>query len=319
MRNLAAAAASASLIALIASGALVRAQAADVQRAVERLYPADRLAPGSDAERQTCHQVLSTTAAGAPDVVIAGYTDRVNGVVRVLRRGAADAFEVVFDNPDAWVLRGTRCTIRLQDLDVDGRPEALVNFQGVRAASGWVFGWDGRTLINLTPTEPTEDGRASSWLLSPGIYDLNHEGPLRVIATREVGTLAPGQRPRLPAFVYRPGPDGLAVEKAVLAVMGFRADVAPAGNVRSFRLVQDSFPPYTLRIINGDRNGQKRVRSASIRLNEVEVIGPAQVNETVQFASTVLTSLFVENHVTATVTGDPDAQILVLVEDSTRR
>jgi hypothetical protein len=319
MRCLATFASSVCAAGLIASGPAVSAQSGDLQQTVDRFYPVERLAAATPAERQSCSQVLSTTGAGSPDAVIAGYTDRTNGIVRVLRRTSAGSFEVAFDSPDAWLLRGTRCAVRLQDLDADGRPEALVNFQGVRAASGWVFGWDGRALTNLTPTESDDDGRVTSWLLSPGIYDLAHEGPLRIIATREVGTLAPGQRPRLPAFVYRPGPDGLAVEKSVLAVMGFRADVAPAGNVRSFRLVQDSFPPYTLRVINGDRSGQKRVTSASIRINEVEVLGPSQVNETTQFASTVLSSLFVENHVTATVTGAPDAQILVLVEDSTRR
>ena len=93
----------------------------------------------------------------------------------------------------------------------------------------------------------------------------------------------------------------------------------PAGTSGLLGLVEDSFPPFTLRVINGDRSGQNRVSGASIRVNEVEVIGPQQVNVTTEFTDTVLTSLFVENRLTVTLTGPPDAIIIVLVEDSTQR
>jgi hypothetical protein len=292
------------------------AQTTNLQPVVDQFYPDDRLKPRDAAERHSCYAVLAATATDEPTIILAAYTDRTTGAIRVLRR-AGPVFEVAQDNPDAWMLNGTRCQIRLRDLDFDGRPEAFVSFLGVRASSGWLFKWDGSTLVNMTPVQPVGD-RVSSLLLSPTVYDLEQSGPLRVVAERVVDRPGPGVRPRLPAYVYRPGVSGLDVEKTILAVMGFRADVDPRGNVRAFKLVQDSQPPYTLRVVNGDRTGRNRVTSATISINDVPVIGPAHVNERTGFA-TVSVELTTDNHVTAMLTGPPDASIIVLVEDSTKR
>ena len=289
-----------------------------LQQVVDGFYPAERLKPADASERYSCFQVLASTPASEPSVIIAGYTDRANGAIRVLRRNTTGGFEVAYDNPDSWMLPGTRCNLRLHDVDFDGQPEALVNFLGVRASAGWLLKWNGSTLSNLTPIQ-SDGGRQSSRLLSPAVYDLAHNGTLRLIAAGGIDRLAPGERPVNPAFVYRPGANGLEVEKSILAVMGFRADVPPAGNLRPFRLVQDSLPPYTLRVINGDRLGQHRVTGASLRINNVEVLGPAEVNEKTEFTTIVLSELVTENHLTATLTGPPDATILVLIEDSTKR
>jgi len=294
------------------------AQIAAVQDAVDAFYPADRLSPSGPTERTSCYRILETSPGGDPMVVIAGYTDRRNGAIRLLQRNEAGEFAVAYDNPSTWMLAGARCAVRLQDVDFDGRPEALVNFQGVRASAGWMFAWDGSALTNLTPTR-TDDGQTASRWLGPVAYDLEHKDSLRVIASVDVPRNAPGERPVNPAFAYRLGPSGYEVEKSVLAVMGFRADVDPAGNLRAFRLVQDSFPPYTLRVINGDREGRNRVDGATILVNEVEVAGPDQVNANTEFTTVVLSSLLTENHVTVSLTGSPEAQIIVLVEDSTRR
>ena len=302
----------------IVTGVPAVAQDADLQQAVDQFYPTERLNPSDASERYSCYGVLDGSSTEQPALVIAAYTDQSNGAVRVLRRNDAGVLEVVYDNPDVWMLRGTRCTVRLRDVDFDDEPEAFVYFRGTRASPGWIFRWDGSALVNLTPTR-LDDGRELSLLLDPVVYDLEHDGTLRVVASREIATRVPGQRPRNPAYVYRLGPTGFEVEKSILGVMGFRADVDPSGNVRSFRLVEDSFPPFTLRVINGDRSGQNRVSGASIRVNEVEVIGPQQVNVTTEFTDTVLTSLFVENRLTVTLTGPPDAIIIVLVEDSTQR
>ena len=93
----------------------------------------------------------------------------------------------------------------------------------------------------------------------------------------------------------------------------------PAGTSGLLGWSKIRFPPSRCEFINGDRSGQNRVSGASIRVNEVEVIGPQQFNVTTEFTDTVLTSLFVENRLTVTLTGPPDAIIIVLVEDSTQR
>jgi hypothetical protein len=308
----------ASLLALATPD--VAARQGDLQTAIDALYPQDRLAPGDPSERRSCHQVLERTANAEPAVVLAAYTDRANGALRVLRRTGNSGFEPVFDNPPTWALPGTRtrCTIRLDDLDADGRPEVFVAFEGPRASVGWVVRWEGTRLVNLTPTR-TVDGRETSLLLNPAVYDLEHRGSLRVIAARDFASPPPGVPAALPAYVYRLGAAALEAESSILAVMGFRADVNPESNLRSFRVITDSSPPYTLRVVNGDRDGRRRVTGATVALNNTPVLGPAQINDGVEFTTATVPALLVQNHITATLSGAPDAFILVLVQDNTRR
>jgi hypothetical protein len=101
--------------------------------------------------------------------------------------------------------------------------------------------------------------------------------------------------------------------------MGFRADVDPRGNQRSFRFVQDSTPPWRIRVINGDRDGHNRVTGATISLNDQDVIGPQDVNEKTEITTKVLKSLTTVNHLSATLTGPGEAYITVLIEDGTKR
>ena len=293
------------------------AQTSDLQLVLDQFYPVDRLKPQTGAERQSCAAQLPG-AANQPPAILAGYTTRATGALRLLRRTSAGALEVAFDSPDTWSMPGSRCSIRLRDVDFDGQPEAFVNYQGVRASSGWVFKWDGTTLRNLTPTE-TVDGRLSSLLLDPALYDLDHQGPLELIAARAVERQVPGTRSRYPAYVYGLADAGFTVQGSVVAVVGYRADVDPRSNLRSFRLIEDSTGPYRLRVVNGDRFGKHRVTGASIQVNEVPVLEPRDLTEAMAFASVTIPALAVQNHVTATLTGAADGTLLVLIEDGTKR
>jgi hypothetical protein len=289
-----------------------------LQPIVDQHYPETRLKPADAGERQSAYAVLRTTPANEAALIVAAYTDRTSGAIRVLRADGAGGLQAVWDQPDSWLLPGGRCTLRLQDVDFDGEPEIFAYFQGVRASVGWIFRWDGAALASLTPTSPS-GGRDASILLGPVLYDLEHSGALRVVAARSIENPGPDQRPRNPAFVYRLGPNGFAAEKSILAVMGFRADVDPSGNVRPFRLVQDSAAPFRMRVINGNRAGGNRVDGATIFVNDVAVLGPAEVNARIEFTTTVLPPLTTANRVRATLTGAPEASIVVLIEDSTSR
>lgn len=294
------------------------AQTPDLQAAVDQFYPVERLKPQTAAERQSCSATLGTAAPGGPGVVLAGYTNRSAGALRLLRRIDAGTYEVAFDSPDAWLMPGARCVIRLRDVDFDGEPEALVYFQGVRASSGWIFRWDGTSLRNLTPTE-SADNRVSSLLLDPQLYDLDHRGPLEVIASRIVERQVPGTRSRNPAFVYGLTETGYAVQGSLIAVAAYRADVDARSNLRSFRLLEDSTGPYRLRVVNGDRFGKRRVSGATIQINEVSVLEPRDLSGEMATASVGIPPLAVQNHMTATLTGPSDGTLLVLIEDATKR
>ena len=287
-----------------------------VQAIVDRFYP-ERLGALSAPEAFTTHAVLEGSDDN-PGMVLATYTNRAAGAVRVLARSAAGTWDVASESPEFLLLPGGRCGIRLVDLDFDGRPEALISFQATRAITTWVFRWDGSRLISLTPTQLARDGEVSQ-LLSAFTWDLDHMGPLRIIAERVVERPGPGQRPRNPAFVYRLGPDGYEVENTVVAVMGFRADVDARSNLRPFRLIQDSEPPFTMRVINGERGGRSRVTGATIFINNRSVLDQRDVNAMTEFSSVPLPALLTENHLTASLTGPPEGRIIVLIEDSTQR
>lgn len=304
-------------VCLLAAVPAAHGQSLDLQALVDPFYPTDRLKPVTAAERQWCAAVLSGPTGG-PTAVIAGFTNRSSGAIRVLQRTDQGALAVTFDNPEPWVLPGARCTIRLRDVDFDDRPEVFVSFHAVRSSAGWVFKWDGTRLSNLTPTRTTE-GRVASLLMDPVTYDLDHRGPLEIIAARDVERLGPGARSRAPAFVYRLGSAGFEVDGSLLVVAAYRADVDPRSNSRSFRLLEDSKGPFRLRLVNGDRAGNHRVTGASVTVNEVTVVETGDVTGSTEFASAVVPSLGVQNHLTATLTGPPDATLLVLVEDAIDR
>jgi hypothetical protein len=293
------------------------AQTADLPT-LDEFYPVERLKPQTGAERQSCSAVLTSPDPNRPPAVLAGYTTRAAGALRLLRRNDGGTFQVAFDSPGNWSMPGSRCVIRLRDVDFDGQAEALVFYQGVRASSGWIFKWDGTTLRNLTPTE-TVDGKVASVLLDPTLYDLDHQGPLEIIATRTVERQVPGTRARYPAFVYGLTESGYAAQASVLAVIPYRADVDARSNLRSFRLVEDSTGPYRLRVVNGDRFGKHRVSGATIEINEVPVLEPRDLTDGMASASATVPALATQNHVTATLTGPADGVMLVLVEDSTKR
>src|SRR5687767_1453744 len=283
-------------------------QTSDLQASVDEFYPVDRLKPLTAAERQSCFAQLDASGGGPP-LLLAGYTNRSAGALRLLRRAEGGQYRVAFDSPDSWVLPGARCAIRLRDVDFDGQPEVFVYFQGVRASSGWIFKWDGAALRNLTPTE-TIEGRVSSLLLDPQLYDLDHQGALEVIAARIVERPAAGVRSKNPGFVYGLTESGYVVQSSLLAVAAYRADVDPRSNLRAFRLLEDSTGPYRLRVVNGDRFGKHRVSGATIQVNELPVLEPRDLTGDMAFASVTVPPLSVQNHITATLSGPADGTLL---------
>jgi hypothetical protein len=299
------------------SAGVVRAQGVDAAAVADRFLPAERVPVAAGESRQSCSAVLEE-AAGEPAVVLAAYTSRAAGAVRVLRRVADGTWSVVFDSPTAWQMPGTSCRVRLQDLDFDGRPEVFVYVAAVRANTGWVFRWDRAALTSITPADASGD-RVTSRLLDPTVYDLTHAGPLQVIAARRVENLPPGARSANPAYVYRVDAAGLRADRAILAVMGFRADVDPRSNVRAFRLMVDSTGPYRLRVVNGERGGRNRVTGATVTVNDVVVLEPRDLTAGTEFATVTLPNLETQNRVTAVVSGAPESRVLLVFEDATRR
>src|SRR5688572_17239520 len=133
----------------LAAGARAQTTA---QQIVDGLYPINRLSPGDVSDRRSCFRVLSTTATGDPAVVVAGYTDRDDGVIRLIAGEPAAGYQVAYEVPWTYDLHGTECAIDLIDLDFDGRVELSVSFTSSRGGDVvWLFRWSATTLTNITP------------------------------------------------------------------------------------------------------------------------------------------------------------------------
>lgn len=69
------------------------------QAVVDSLYPAARLQPKLTADRRSCYQVAVVAADGTPTRLVAGYTDTVEAVLRVLDRNPSGSFDFPTSRP----------------------------------------------------------------------------------------------------------------------------------------------------------------------------------------------------------------------------
>jgi hypothetical protein len=240
-------------------------------------------------------------------------------VIRVLSRTAPGQYILLFDSPDAWDFGGLACDIELHDLDGDSQREVTVRLRANRGSDAWAFGWTGSVLLNLTPTV-TEGDRERSRLYAPGVFDLYHDGSLQFISTGTSEFPADGQPAAAPDTIYRLGATGTYVrEKDILVAGKYIAGIDPRVNVDHFSLVADSVGPFTIRLVNGKRDGTSRVTSGSILLNGVQVIGPAQLHGQAEVVIVSVPSLPVTNIIKAQLTGPAGTYVGITIEDSTLR
>jgi hypothetical protein len=204
-------------------------------------------------------------------------------------------------------MMGHKCAITAIDLTGDGAPELYINFRGAQA---WVFALSGSTLTNLTPVE-TYSGVDTTRLYRPALCDVRHDGTIQVCT-------APGDD--IPAKVYQSTGTTFAPERFALTVLRFQADWASDAKIASFSLLPDSVGPFTVRVVNGDRSGQHRVTSGSVRINNVEQITASQLTDSVEFVEAEISgSLLSSNEISVNLTGAANSTIFVIVRDSTSR
>jgi len=285
---------------------------------VASFYPSLRLAPENETDRHSCFAVLSATLGGLgqPTEIVAGYTDGVAAILRILRRNAAGVFTVAAESDTALDMAGRECWVGPVELTGDDRPELWVWLVGVEDSEDWVFTWDGTVLRSLTPTE-LRDGKRRSLLLTSSLCDLDHDGVLEIIAARKhLGDPASDA-----GAVYRLGigGSGYVLEKYILNFSMFFVGDDPSMTA-TFSLIPDSVGPYTLKVVNGEETGQDRVSGGSILLNGVEVVSPSQLTVQSEFVTFFIESLPVDNELSVTLSGVKDFSFIhVTIEDSTVR
>ena len=291
--------------------------AQDVQAIVDQFYP-DRLAPMTSEDRRSCYSVLRTTTGGEPDVIAAGYTDVSDAILRLLTRVGPSSYVLAYETPTTISMIGMTCSVTTVDLDGNGQPDVHLKLSFGKGTSDWMFRWTGSTLTNLTPTY-TEDQRQYTELVSSALFDLYHDGTLQVVSGGNAESDgSDGIVLRTPHKVFRLGA-AYQFDSWLVAVARFRVGADPRANGASFVPVVDSQAPFTVRIVNGDRTGQKRVSGGSLTLNGVEIVSAGQLTDQVEYLTRTVSSVSSENRLVATITGAVDAELLVTVSDSTSR
>ncbi|MFB3915895.1 MAG: hypothetical protein ACE14M_04160 [Terriglobales bacterium] len=304
---------------LICLRVLANAQTLNTQAVVDQFYPqryvdeAARL--GEQLDRVNCYAVYQSLASGEPQLIIAAYPDFGFGAVRVLARQAPGSYTVAFE-PSGLDLGGTACGIELVDVDGDGISEIHIAFGSFSANSAdWVFKWDGSKLI---PIGPMVERRGVLYPLSinGGFMDFYHDGTLQLVSGGDF------------ISVYRLVNGKFVLDSPVEMVENYvRQKGEPRTEYSYFTLAQGSTGPYTLMVINGDKDGSGRVSSATISVNGTQVVAPYQFNQQVESINVPLTALTPQQYpvcadvacvmVAVQLDGKPGSHIQVLVKDQT--
>jgi hypothetical protein len=115
--------------------------------------------------------------------------------------------------------------------------------------------------------------------------------------------------------------NGVYVQDAAVlcCVVDFvRGNGASETNSESFGFVQGSTGPYTLLLINGDRGGSNRVRSARISLNGAELPLLNPINQQVEITTARISRLNAgQNVIDVRFDGQPGGHLHILVKDQT--
>jgi len=292
-----------------------------VAEIVDGLYPLNRLSPDNAEERRTCFDVLTTLPSGEPNLIAAGYSDSIDGLISVLGRDSNGAYQRLYDTPSSLGTLAANCVVSAVDIDGDGQKDVVATLGAqMRGSRTWVFRWSGSDLINLTPTEVL-GGQTISALANVGMIDVYHDGTKQIVSEFQGGGGGPDAPVAVPYEFYRILPSGAEFqrEKYVLTYSHLTIGEDLPGDPSPFWLSEDSTAPYVVTIVNGDRVGGNRVTGGSIVINGTEIIGPTQLNASVEFVQVTLPSLPTRNQMAATLTGGPGAFIHVLIEDSTIR
>jgi hypothetical protein len=290
----------------------------NVQQVVDQFYPTDRLSPEDRASRRSCFAVYSVAANGAPDLIIAGYTDMISAAALAITRNADGGYQVASKVPQEYDMFGNECTVELIDVDFDGRREIHLLFSGVRMSDAWLFKWDGLGMTNMTPTQLISGTRFSE-ICGNSPIDLTHTGPLKIVCSNISGSTAVDEADERPMDVYELTGPTYQIASHLLTVRPFEIRGNPGPQFAYFRKVVDSTGPYILRVINGDRTGSNRVSSGTITLNNVIIVEPSQLSAGTEFIEISIESLPILNVLKAELGGTDGAKILITVTDSTAR
>ncbi len=278
---------------------------------VQQFRPPSLDFPAAIASWQQCFAIYDASASGAPQTIVAAYTDGADARIRVLQ-ARAGTFDVVAE-PQGLELAGARCDVSLEDTDADGRKEIRVDFSVNRDTVSWLFRWDGQQLWNLTPTTDTAvRGYQVSSFVNGDLVDADNDG------TKEIYVQPPSPRfpdePVLPPVLYRLDGSRYVEEMRLVGMWEFTRETSTSRTTTvAVTLPQGARGPYMLRVVNGLPDGTARAAGAEVWVNEKEVLSPTDVNNNVSVIERRVT-LLPENELAVRLVGQPSSLMHVIIE-----
>ena len=291
------------------------AQQPGVVSIVEQFYPQSLTRfPDEVPGRQQCFAVYESDASGAPQTIVAAYTNHTEAVVRVLRAGTG-GFDVVAEPQAGLDLSGVWCDVILEDLDGDGRQEFRVDFRFNRDTVSWVFRWDGQQLWNLTPTTNTAvTGYQSSSFVNGDLVDADNDGTKEIYVRPESPRFPDEQV--VPARLFRLYGDRYVEDTPLVGMWKFvQTSGGPETSNVPVRLPQGAGGASTLRVVNGLPGGTARAASAQVWVNGREILSPSDFGTNVGVMERQVT-LGTENELAVRFTGQPPSEILIIIESA---
>lgn len=287
-----------------------------VMQAVRAAVPQDVL--GGAYPLHTCAAVFSRLPDGTPSLVAAGYSASGAAVAMLsYRPGAATVLD--FISHRQLFFPGDTCDASIENLADPALPASPLSKTVVLSFGGpdWFFLWSGTQLVNITAPDrelrpnrpPTTD------MYNTRIVDVDHSGPMQIFGTS-------GE------FDKFPRDDGIAATGTWTLFRFNGTRYAPANVFQHFyeyngnwqhplrqRIDMHGTPAasYRLTAVNGTRKGTDRVTGASVVLNGVQILSPADVTEQTERASRTV-SLRKKNVIDVTVRGAPDSVLYVMVQ-----
>lgn len=259
-----------------------------------------------DGLRYSNFIVADLNRNGQP-VIIAAYTNRVEGAIRVLNRAGQ-----VLAAPNVG-MRGFAATLKAIDLDGDGIPEVLAEFDMGRSQYNpdtWVFRWTGSGLQLISPT-CSLGSLTLTCLGYVSFVDMNGDGKLSLLSWPSTklngGTGQIVSSGVWKLYTLNNGVFQDSGARYLFAREFHRGNGAPFTSQRSFPAAPG---PATLRVVNGA--GAEASTSGHIILNGAEVLGPADFKRN-QHVYDLTVTLAAQNSLTVRLDGKPGSKINVLI------
>jgi hypothetical protein len=296
--------------------------APDPQSIVDRFYPQSLIDAATTSGREnqfhrnSCFAVYDSFPDLSAKTIIAGYTNDVSAAIEVMQAAPNHAFSVVFI-PSGLLLTGVECSVQLVDVDGDRVNEVQVSFTSLRGNTmDWIFRWSGSQLVNIGPVSEERQSRLVTSVMNGEFIDLYHDGTMQLLSTGEYPPPLDGSPVTSPDLVYKLGGGVFVLDKPVIVAFDFlrRATKAPQTLDLPFSKVAGASGPYTLTIVNGDKDGNNRLSSATLSLNGKTIISPNEFNQRVEFLS-VSVELESQNLLRVELASAPGAKLLITIQE----